>query len=304
MKKKLFNYFLFLMVLFFVAFVCLFLYLKAPAAERPGSSYPGAEWQIQDSDYNLITLDSPMNVLIVGTDKYSMPGHPARPGPWRSDVIILVRIEPSGRIYFLSIPRDTRAEIENHGLEKIAHAYAYGGLPLTIATVENLTEIKVDRFIEVDRVGFTQLVDAIGGVEINVDKEIKSPHFHFLPGKQHMNGQQAYIYVVNREDPMADIGRVSRQHQFFTALLEKVRNHEAPLDLARLCWQARNNTDTSLSLGDTIKLALLSRKIQSENITFRTFPGSPQYIRGISYWIPDWDNFQEVKKEFLITSNF
>ncbi|MDD4169653.1 MAG: LCP family protein [Desulfotomaculaceae bacterium] len=302
MKKKLFNNFLLLLILLFIVSTCLFIYLKSPAAGRAGSLFPNTERQSQDSEYDLISFDSPINVLIVGVDKYSMPGKPARPGPWRSDVIILVRVDPSGQIYFLSIPRDTRADIENHGLEKIAHAHAYGGMPLTIATVENLIGINVDRFIEVDCVAFTQLVDTIGGIEINVDKEIRSPHFHFLPGKQLMDGQQAYIYVVNRADPLADIGRVYRQHQFFTALLEKVRNYGAPLDLARLYWQARNYTDTSLSLNDTVKLAVLARKLQPEGISFRTFPGSPQYIHGVSYWIPDWNDFQEIKKEFLATN--
>ncbi len=243
-------------------------------------------------------LTEPLNILLVGIDKASSIGGYIRPKPWRADVIIIARVDPDmRRIILLSVPRDTRAGIPGHGTEKIAHAHAYGEIPLTITTVEKLLGIKIDHYASIDFTSFARMVDILGGIEIDLQKELKTKHFNFVPGRQLLNGKQAYEYVTNRDEPMADLARIDRQQQFLQALLTNVRNQAGILDYAGLLLEFKKSSETSLSLRDILKLAFFVRELKSDEMLMYKLPGRPEYINGISYWIADPDSLQKLSME-------
>lgn len=253
----------------------------------------------------LTRLERPLNILVIGLDKASSINGPPRPKPWRSDVIILVRVDPdAGQVKILSIPRDTRANIDGHGVKKINSAYAYGEIPLAQKAVEDFLGLKINHFICIDYVAFSGMVDIMGGIEINVQKALSTKHFNFNSGSQTMNGQQAYVYITDRSEPMADISRIDRQQQFLLALLKNIKNNAGTMELARMYLEFKKSADTSLTLRDTLKLALFVQNLNMDDIVVQTLPGQPAYIDGLSYWIADEEAKQKIVAEmFTVGAN-
>jgi polyisoprenyl-teichoic acid--peptidoglycan teichoic acid transferase len=151
----------------------------------------------------------------------------------RSDTLMVGAVDfaaPSVRI--VSIPRDTLAVIPKHGFEKINAAYALGHEDLVRQTVEKMLGVKVDYVVAVNYQGFVGVVDALGGVNITVDKAMNyddrrgNLHIHFKPGEYHMDGQQALEYARFRHDATGDLGRIQRQQIFIKALLEQAVRFE------------------------------------------------------------------------------
>jgi anionic cell wall polymer biosynthesis LytR-Cps2A-Psr (LCP) family protein len=118
--------------------------------------------------------DRPINLLLLGVDQtYDDKGH-VMDGPGRADTIIVVSMNPKqGKSHVVSIPRDTRVRIPGRGTAKVNAAYVYGGPELVAETVEGLIGIPVDRYAVVDFNGFVGVIDAIGGIEVDVDKNMR-----------------------------------------------------------------------------------------------------------------------------------
>ncbi|MFE4310934.1 LCP family protein [Streptomyces sp. NPDC056891] len=185
-----------------------------------------------------------MNVLVVGTDgrdritpeekaKYRLGGAPCR----CTDTVMLVHIsEDRERASVVSLPRDSYAEMPEHtdltsGRKHHAHpvklnaAYAEGGPSLTVRTVESMTGVKIDHYLEVDFTSFMRTVDAVGGVQICTTRPVKDSYTGLdLPAGTHeLDGGQALQYVRSRHiDGAADIGRMQRQQRFLAALVERI----------------------------------------------------------------------------------
>ncbi|MCB8908282.1 MULTISPECIES: LCP family protein [unclassified Streptomyces] len=185
-----------------------------------------------------------MNVLVVGTDgrdritpeekaKYRLGGAPCR----CTDTVMLVHIsEDRERASVVSLPRDSYAEMPEHtdltsGRRHHAHpvklnaAYAEGGPSLTVRTVESMTGVKIDHYLEVDFTSFMRTVDAVGGVQICTTRPVKDSYTGLdLPAGTHeLDGGQALQYVRSRHiDGAADIGRMQRQQRFLAALVERI----------------------------------------------------------------------------------
>ena len=185
-----------------------------------------AQAQLAKRDRSI--LSEPTTLLVIGTDGGRAPG---REDANRSDSLMLVRLDPeTHRISYLSIPRDLRVEIPGYGTSKINAANQIGGPALTIATVKALTGLPVDHVVVVDFDGFKELIDAIGGIEVDVPKAVLSNRFdcpykpsrcddwegwRFEKGRQHMDGRRALVYSrirTNQLDPSdSDITRGVRQ---------------------------------------------------------------------------------------------
>jgi LCP family protein required for cell wall assembly len=184
-------------------------------------------------------LSTPTTTLVIGTDGGSAPG---RGDARRSDSVLLIRTDPDKhRLTYLSIPRDLRVDIPGFGSGKINAANQFGGPALTLATVRNLTGLPIHHVVVVDFDGFKDLIDALGGIEVNVPKPILSnrfdcPHppkrcqtwegWRFGKGKQHMDGRRALVYSrirTNQLDPSdSDISRTSRQQAVADAVGDKI----------------------------------------------------------------------------------
>lgn len=185
-----------------------------------------------------------MNVLLVGTDgrekisqderrKYRLGGTPCH----CTDTMMIVHIsEDRERASVVSLPRDSYAVTPTHvdrttGRRHEGHpiklnaAYAEGGAPLTVRTVENMTRVKIDHYLEVDFTSFMKTVDVVGGVQICTAAPLSDSYTGLnLPAGRHtLEGGQALQYVRSRHvDGASDLGRMKRQQRFMAALVERV----------------------------------------------------------------------------------
>jgi LCP family protein required for cell wall assembly len=231
------------------------------------------------------------NIVVMGCDARPKDGDVGR-----SDTLFVVMLDPKSKdASLLSIPRDTRVHIKGHGYDKINHAYAYGGHKLTVDTVEEFLGIRVDNYVEVDFKGFKDLVDAIGGIDINVDKRMyyydpwDKFEVNLKPGMQHLNGTTALQYVRYRDEE-GDIGRIGRQQKFLRAVYNKVLSPSIIPKLPALIKQVNSMVKTDMSISELLDLAQAMKGLMNSkdrSLSMAMVPGTPQYINDISYWIPD-----------------
>lgn len=148
----------------------------------------------------------------------------------------------------ISIPRDSYTEIIGKGKkDKINHAYAFGGINMAVKTVENFLDIPIDHYIEVNMEGFKDIVDAVGGIEVNNDMEFKYGE-HFNKGEIHLNGDQALLYSRMRyNDPRGDFGRQMRQRQVIQAVIKKGASVSSLASYGDVLKAIEKNVKTSLT---------------------------------------------------------
>ena len=235
-------------------------------------------------------LDLKKNIVVLGVDE-----RPSEQDTGRSDTLFVVMLDTDNKdVSLLSVPRDTRVKIPGYGWDKINHAFAFGGHKLTQETTEQLLGIRINNYVMIDFKGFKGLVDAIGGVDIEVEKpmsyydEWDGFTIDLAPGMQHMDGEKAIQYVRYRDEE-GDIGRIKRQQKFLRAVYDKVTSVEIIPKLPALVEQANKMLDTDLSLGDMMDLAQALHGMMEKHggLHAAMVPGLPEYIDGISYWIPD-----------------
>lgn len=162
--------------------------------------------------------------LIVGSDSREGWTDDGTVGA-RTDTIMIVHQPVSGPTALISIPRDTFAEIPGYGANKINAAFAFGGPQLLVTTVEQLTGLTIDRYLEVGFGGVTEIVDAVGGVELCYDSDVNDPYSTLVweAGCHRVGGNTALAFSRMRyEDPLGDIGRTARQQQVVSAVAEEV----------------------------------------------------------------------------------
>lgn len=226
--------------------------------------------------------DGVLTVLLLGCDM--------RDGEnvGRSDTIMLAFINlQTGSVNLLSIPRDTRVELaEGRGTTKINHAFAYGKVPLVRKTIENFLNVEIDRYVMVDFEGFADIIDALGGIDYNVEERMLNEweHIDLQPGQQHLNGSQALAYVRWREPTRADIGRVERQQAFLGAVLDQVMSVGTIFRLPKLLGSINSSLQTDFSLKELSSLVEIYQNFVSINFHSAMVPGEGVYINGISYW--------------------
>lgn len=229
------------------------------------------------------------NIVVLGVDE-----RPAEQDVGRSDTLFVVMFDKDSKnISLLSIPRDTRVRIPSHGWDKINHAYAYGGRELTQKTVEELLGIRIDNYVMVDFKGFKGLVDAIGGIDINVEKDMyyyddwDGFKVDLKKGPQHLDGETAIQYVRYRDEE-GDIGRIRRQQHFMLAVYDKITSADMLLHVPGLAKQLTSMIKTNLPVSDMMDIGkALHSMVKEGGLVMATVPGTPKYIDGISYWLPD-----------------
>ena len=226
------------------------------------------------------------NILVLGVDERSGDGG-------RSDTMFVVMYDPKNeQVSLLSVPRDTRVKIPGHGWEKINHSFAYGGYKLAQATVENLLGIRVMHHVVIDFKGFQRIVDAMGGIDIAVEKRMyyEDPYDNLVidlqPGRQHMDGRTAIQYVRYRDEE-GDIGRIKRQQHFMQAVQEKLTSAAIVTRLPNLIKEVNDLMTTDMSASEMVNLGRAMQKAAKQGLKTDTVPGTPAYIDEVSYWIPD-----------------
>ncbi|MCU5596349.1 polyisoprenyl-teichoic acid--peptidoglycan teichoic acid transferase TagU [Bacillus wiedmannii] len=190
-----------------------------------------------------IADNKPISILLMGVDQEDN-------GTGRSDSLMLFTLNPKTKsMKITSIPRDSYTEIVGKGKkDKINHAYAFGGIDMSVKTVENFLNVPVDHYIEVNMAGFKDIVDAVGGVDVNNDLEFTSRDQHFAKGNIHLNGETALKYTRMRyEDPRGDFGRQMRQRQVIQAVIKKGASVSSLASYGDVLKAIEKNVKTSLT---------------------------------------------------------
>jgi polyisoprenyl-teichoic acid--peptidoglycan teichoic acid transferase len=262
----------------------------------------GVRAQLKSQNGLLLTHGT--TILLLGTDHSNAR---ERAGDRHSDSILLVHTDPDHhRLAFLSIPRDLRVEIPGHGTAKINAAFQIGGPALAVRTVSALTGLEINHVVIVDFARFRDLIDAIGGVTIDVKKPIYSNSFdcpysaarcrswkgwRFAKGKQHMDGQRALIYSrirENRLDPgESDATRAERQQQVLQAIAGKLASVGTFFDLPFIGGDLLRPVATDLTPGDFMQLGWVKWRSSNGKTLHCRLGGDVETIGGQSYVVPN-----------------
>jgi LCP family protein required for cell wall assembly len=262
-----------------------------PAVEPPGAAAAPAAQPVR--------LGSHINILILGCDART------KGDPGRSDSIMLAGLDPTtGRMAIMSIPRDTRVTIPGHGIGKInattnKDVYDDGGIPLLEKAVEGLIPgIHVDYYVRTNFAGFAKVIDALGGVTIDVEERMYYKAADTLidlkPGVQHLNGAKALQYARFRDDGVGDFGawggeehgRVARQKKLLKAVIAQTKDLRNAWRLPKVVNVVQEAVVTDLPGGDMIRLGLAYKNVSDADVTTVVFPGIPRWVDGTSYVVP------------------
>lgn len=261
--------------------------------------------QIPETDRAAVAMErEKQNVylLLAGTDQRADEAS-------RSDTIMYAALRPVDRkIEMVSIPRDSLVEIPDYGEGKVNSALAYGGMSLLADTVENLVDNPVDHTVLINFSSFESIIDAMGGITINVEQDMYLPEegIDLKAGEQKLDGHDALAYVRWRGDGTGDIGRMERQHIFMQAMSEKVR-HLTPWRAVMTMWTVSHEIETDMSTLDLLKLAWDFIGMSGDALEVQNFTYETPYIDGVSYVQLDEQSVNEtlqlMKYGTIIDSN-
>jgi len=217
-----------------------------------------------------------VNILLLGADARGLSKNEVP----RSDTIMVVSVDPvTKKANLFSILRDTYVKIPGHGDDRINAALAYGGPNLAMKTVGDLLGLSIQYYVYTDFQGFMALVDAIGGIELEVEKDMKyrdseEPEFdiNLKKGLQHMDGKTALQYVRFRHDAMSDYSRTERQRKFMTAVAEELQTTSSILRLPSILNKIDPYITTNISITDMIKLGSLGFEVKAQGINSQQIP--------------------------------
>ncbi len=240
------------------------------------------------------------NILFLGVDASGNPND-----LWtgtRTDTIILVNIDPRSKsVNALSIPRDSKVYLPgDNGVNKINAAHAIGGIEMTKKTVEDTLGVHIDRYVMVHDNAVKEIVDAMGGVDVYVEKPMHyndysgNLHINFTKGDHHLDGQKAVEYLRFRHDALGDIGRTQRQQWLLRSILTKLKQPETITKIPDIISVAKKYVKTDMSFYEMSQYAALAKHVDMDKIEVAMLPGAPNQKGYISYWILDPEKTQEV----------
>lgn len=195
----------------------------------------------------------PISILLLGIDS----GDLGRTEQGRSDSIVVATINPNTKkMVLLSIPRDTYGEIVGNGTsDKINHAYAFGGTAMSINTVQKLLDIPIDYYITVNMAGIQEIVDVLGGIEVESPLAFTADGYTFSEGVNHLDGASALSFARMRyDDPLGDTGRQTRQRLIIEGVIKKIVSPNTLLNYQDILASLSENVETNLQMSDYFAL--------------------------------------------------
>ncbi len=201
-------------------------------------------------DEIVLEQQDPFSVLLLGVDERA-------DDKGRSDTIIVLGVNPNtNSIKMVSIPRDTRTEIIGRGKEdKINHAYAFGGVEMSMNTVENFLDIPIDYFVQINMEGFKDIVDSVGGVTVANDLKFSVDEHQFATGKIALNGAEALAFSRMRyEDPRGDFGRQLRQRMIIEGIIKKGASLSSLANYKQIFTVLGKNVRTNLTFDEMVDI--------------------------------------------------
>lgn len=261
-------------------------------------SYHDSQDEMDDAVNGMLGTDGKLTVLLLGAD--------FREGETqaRSDTIMVAFCDlETPSVGLLSVPRDTYLSIEGAGETKVNHAFSLGGEELTEQTLEDFLGVEIDRYLQVDFQGFSDVIDTIGGVDMYVEYDMYLPWegIDLKEGQQHLNGEQALAYVRWRGTPTADIGRVERQQEFLKVAADQIMSMKNITKLPKILGVVSDHVDTNFSKTEILSLLTTYMRGSDFNIYSDMVPGEGQYINNVSYWVPYTEKIDELVKKMQMT---
>lgn len=241
------------------------------------------------------TVPNRLIVLAMGLDAVE---------PNRTDTMQLISVDSeSGHLGILSIPRDTRVQLPGYGWRRINEANALGGAELAVRAVEDLLGIRIDYWLRVDFSGFEQIIDALGGIEIDIPYHMQYTdtaqdlYIDLPAGRHRLNGEQA-LHFVRFRDGLGDVslvdprrneygGRITRQLEFVKTLIREVLKPSNIWSSPQMIVRMFDLLDTNISVSTGIRLAGALQQVDFETIDTQVLPGRGETIGGASYWVYD-----------------
>ena len=240
----------------------------------------------------------PFSVLVLGVDE--------REGDkGRSDTVIVLTVNPETKsTKMVSIPRDTYTEMVGRDFkDKINHAYAFGGIEMSMATVENLLDIPLDYVVSVNMDSFKDIVNAVGGIKVNNSLDFKAGNYSFPSGEISLNGDEALAFVrMRKEDPRGDFGRQDRQKQVLQAVMREGASVNSLLNFNSIFDAIGKNVRTNMTFDEMIEVQKNYRDAAKKVDQLYIEKGQGETIDKIWYYIlndAELDNIQSELKEHL-----
>jgi LCP family protein required for cell wall assembly len=281
---------------------------KIPAAAISASANTaGTNWLLVGSDSREGLTKAERKELNTGKDD----------GSQRTDTIMLIHIDESGKPTLVSLPRDSYVTIPAHTAldgssvedrrNKINAAYSKGGAPLLVETVERNTGIHIDHYMEIGFKGIRDITDAVGGVNMCIAADVKDKNsgLNLKEGCQELNGKEALAYVRMRyADPKGDLGRVERQQQFLSSVMKKAATPAVLLNPIGM-WKLVDAGTESVNVGagdsimDISTLARAMRGLSNGQGTLTTVPISQTDAITAAGSSVIWD--EEAARELFIS---
>ncbi|MEV8514990.1 LCP family protein [Dactylosporangium sp. NPDC051484] len=238
-------------------------------------------------------VDGTLNILLLGSDSRD-PDNKGKAGEWRTDTMIMLHIPADHKhAYLISLPRDLYVHIPKSKTTqygntnaKLNASFSWGGTPLTVQTIEEYTKVRMDHVLLIDFGGFKQVIDALGGIDMNIEKDITSihpPKRQFKKGMNHLNGDEALDYARQRyQFPDSDFARMRHQQEMMKAILDKAVSSGTVSNPAKLNGFLKAVTkaitvDKDFSLAD---MALQFRNLRSDDLTFLVSPNDGSKMVG------------------------
>lgn len=246
--------------------------------------------RVKETESRFKEKDS-VNALLLGVDQ--------RAGDrGRSDTMILLSLNPNtDSMVMLSIPRDTYVNIPGRGMDKINHAYAFGGAELSVQTVEETFDIPIHVYGRVNMEGFQQGIDALGGVTVQNSFAFSQGGSTFPEGEITLNGAQALDYIrMRKNDPRGDFGRNDRQRQVIAAAIDKAANFSSITKFGDILEIVGSNVQTDLDM-KRIQTLFSDYLNTRKNIETLQISGSGQKMNGIYYYVVPEAEFSRLNTE-------
>jgi polyisoprenyl-teichoic acid--peptidoglycan teichoic acid transferase len=271
----------------------------------------------RSGNLKLPALTRPVNILLLGTKVLStdlkvVPPELKNQGyqplvnsfEGLTDTMLLLRFNPDDKkLSVLSIPRDTRTDIPGFGIHKINEANDDGGPALAArATSELLGGVGIDRYVVLNVQGVEALVNALGGITVQVPKDMKyqddSQHLYInlKAGRQHLNGSQVLQLLRFRYDEYGDIGRIQRQQMVMRSLMEQALNPATMTRLPQILSVIQSHLDTNLSVEELVALVGFGGQVNRSNTQMLMLPGefSTPGQFDASYWLPSPNRINDI----------
>lgn len=303
MKKKFFITFF----ISLVAFSFLYSTLWGKYLDKDTIAAPNDIPEVEDDDFEeeiKAKVKDEILFLMMGVDAKDVKQSKGT----RTDTMMLMKVNfETGAIDLLSLPRDTRVLVKGKE-DKLNHAHAYGGTSLTMATVRDFLNLDIDYFVKVDYRAVKGIVDAIGGVEIDVPQRMRyndptaDPplRINLEPGLQILDGNKAHDFLRFRSGyKEGDLGRIKAQQYFMKELVKQTLKPKNILKLPKLVETYFDYVETNIPISAMLKGVGAANKIDVENMNTHTIEGYNQRIDGLDYLIYDRQAKEAIVREMF-----